>query len=78
MSVNLANDCLGHETNHARQLDSPKNQNAVQTLGFAPFKMALNRSRNLAHDESGVPGRGNSMLGSVVSASDSGIPQVWR
>jgi hypothetical protein len=40
--------------------------------------MALNLSRNLAHEEAGVPGRGS--IAGVLSPSDTGMPpsQIWR
>lgn len=47
---------------------SPNSQNAMQTLGSAPLNKALSRSRNLAQEEAGAPGRGN-----IGVSSDAGI-----
>ena len=51
----------------------PNSQNATQTRGSAPLKMALKRFRNRAHEHDGVPGKGN-MDGTSSVPGAGGIP----
>ena len=40
-------------------MDLPKSQNAEQTRGSAPRKIAASRALYMAQDDAGDPGRGN-------------------
>lgn len=41
------------------ELGLPKSQNAEQTRGSAPLKMAESRALYMAHEDAGEPGKGN-------------------
>ena len=41
------------------EMDLPKSQNAEQTRGSAPRKIAASRALYMAQDDAGDPGRGN-------------------
>lgn len=41
------------------ELDLPKSQNAEQTRGSAPLKVAASRALYMAQEDAGDPGRGN-------------------
>lgn len=41
------------------EMDLPKSQNAEQTRGSAPLKIAASRALYMAQDDAGDPGKGN-------------------
>ena len=49
------------------ELKLPKSQNAEQTRGSAPVKIAVSRALYMAQEDAGEPGRGNMLaMGKTV------------
>ena len=54
------------------EMDLPNSQNAEQTRGSAPRKIAASRALYMAQDDAGDPGRGNMSSLREVALGESG------